>query len=130
MLELLDFLKGPRVQGVRLFRRGRDFMWGIFKEDAHAGRLPAFASGNADVDIEMLSCARFALLVTLDDEEREFAYTKGAEKSLAKAEQLGWTVVSIKKDGPRCSTALARHDRTDHPDIRLSIVVNQDNWTR
>jgi hypothetical protein len=46
----------------------------------------------------MLSCAQFALLVAHDDEEREFAYTKGAEKSLAKAEQLGWTVVSIKKD--------------------------------
>jgi hypothetical protein len=60
------------------------------------------------------------------DEEREFAYTKVAEKSLAKAEQLGWTVVSIKKD--RTTTALAPHDRSDHPGIGLSIVVNQDNW--
>ena len=32
------------------------------------------------------------------DEEREFAYTKRAEKSLAKAEQLGWTVVSMSND--------------------------------
>jgi hypothetical protein len=62
------------------------------------GRLPACAGGNADVDIEMLTCARFALLVNHDDAEREFAYTKAAEKSLATAEQLGWTVVSMKND--------------------------------
>ena len=65
---------------------------------AQTGRLPAFAGGNADVDIEMLTCARFALLVNHDDADREFAYTKAAEKSLATAEQLGWTVVSVKDD--------------------------------
>ena len=65
---------------------------------AQTGRLPAFAGGNADVDIEMLTCAKFALLVNHDDAEREFAYTKAAEKSLATAEQLGWTVVSVKDD--------------------------------
>jgi phosphoglycolate phosphatase-like HAD superfamily hydrolase len=65
---------------------------------AQTGRLPAFAGGNADVDIEMLEASRFALLVNHDDEEREFGYTKGAEKSLAKAKELGWTVVSMKSD--------------------------------
>ena len=65
---------------------------------AQTGRLPAFAGGNADVDIEMLTCAKFALLVNHDDAEREFAYTKGAEKSVEKAEELGWTVVSVKDD--------------------------------
>ena len=65
---------------------------------AQTGRLPAFAGGNADVDIEMLTCAKFALLVNHDDADREFAYTKAAEKSLATAEQLGWTVVSVKDD--------------------------------
>ncbi len=65
---------------------------------AQTGRLPAFAGGNADVDIEMLTSARFALLVNHDDEEREFAYTNAAEKSLAKAKELGWTVVSMKND--------------------------------
>jgi len=65
---------------------------------AQTGRLPVFAGGNADVDIEMLESARFALLVSHDDEEREFAYAKGAEKSTAKAEELGWTVVSMKND--------------------------------
>jgi phosphoserine phosphatase len=65
---------------------------------AQTGRLPVFAGGNADVDIEMLSSASFGLLVNHDDEEREFAYTRGAEASLAKAKDLGWTVVSMKDD--------------------------------
>ena len=65
---------------------------------AQTGRLPVFAGGNADVDIEMLESARFALLINHDDAEREFGYTNGAEKSLAEAEKLGWTVVSIKND--------------------------------
>jgi phosphoglycolate phosphatase-like HAD superfamily hydrolase len=65
---------------------------------AQTGRLPLFAGGNADVDIEMLQSARFALLVNHDDEEREFAYAKGAETALAKATELGWTVVSMKND--------------------------------
>ena len=65
---------------------------------AQTGRLPVFAGGNADVDIEMLEAAQFALLVNHDDAEREFGYLKGAEKSLAKAEELGWTVVSMKND--------------------------------
>ena len=65
---------------------------------ARTGRLPVFAGGNADVDIEMLEVARFGLLLDHDDAEREFAYTKGAEKSLAAAAEHGWTVVSMKDD--------------------------------
>jgi phosphoglycolate phosphatase-like HAD superfamily hydrolase len=65
---------------------------------AQTGRLPAFAGGNADVDIEMLQAATFAMLVNHDDEEREFAYTSGSEASLARAKELGWTVVSMKDD--------------------------------
>jgi phosphoglycolate phosphatase-like HAD superfamily hydrolase len=65
---------------------------------AATGRLSAFAGGNADVDIEMLEAAKFSLLVNHDDEQREFAYTNGAEVSLAKAKELGWTVVSMKSD--------------------------------
>jgi len=65
---------------------------------AQTGRLPVFAGGNADVDIEMLSAAAFAVLVNHDDEDREFAYTNGAEASLTKADELGWTVVSMKND--------------------------------
>jgi phosphoglycolate phosphatase-like HAD superfamily hydrolase len=65
---------------------------------ARTGRLPVFAGGNADVDIEMLSSARFALLIDHDDADREYAYTASAEASLAKAEELDWTVVSMKND--------------------------------
>jgi hypothetical protein len=65
---------------------------------AQTGRLPAFAGGNADVDIEMLEAARFAVLVNHDDSEREFAYTAAAERSLAKVAEHGWTVVSMKND--------------------------------
>jgi phosphoglycolate phosphatase-like HAD superfamily hydrolase len=65
---------------------------------ATAGRLPAFAGGNADVDIEMLESAKFSILVVHDDDEREFAYTAGAEKSVAAGERLGWTMVSVKND--------------------------------
>jgi phosphoglycolate phosphatase-like HAD superfamily hydrolase len=65
---------------------------------AQTGRTPLFAGGNADVDIEMLEAAKFSLLVNHDDEEREFGYVKGAEKSLEKASELGWTVVSMKDE--------------------------------
>ncbi|MER8185736.1 HAD family hydrolase [Kitasatospora sp. NPDC094015] len=65
---------------------------------AHTGRLPALAGGNADVDVEMLRSAGFALLLDHDDAEREFAYTKGAETALTEAADLGWTVVSMKND--------------------------------
>ena len=65
---------------------------------AQTGRLPVFAGGNADVDIEMLSCATFALLIDHDDEEREFAYATSAEASQTQAAEQGWTVVSMKND--------------------------------
>ena len=65
---------------------------------AQTGRLPVFAGGNADVDIEMLESAKFSLLINHDDDEREFAYTNGAGASMAKASELGWTVVSMKND--------------------------------
>jgi len=65
---------------------------------AQTGRLPLFAGGNADVDIEMLEPARFGLLINHDDPDREFAYTAAAEASMAKADKLGWTVVSMKDD--------------------------------
>ena len=65
---------------------------------AQTGRMPVLAAGNADIDIEMLTAASFAILVSHDDDEREYAYTSGTEKSLAKAGELGWTVVSMKND--------------------------------
>lgn len=65
---------------------------------AQTGRLPVFAGGNPDVDIEMLESARFAVLINHDDPDREFAYTAAAEASKAKAEEVGWTVVTMKND--------------------------------
>jgi phosphoserine phosphatase len=65
---------------------------------AQTGRMPVLAGGNADVDIEMLTAASFAILVNHDDGAREYAYTTAAEKSLATARELGWTVVSMKDD--------------------------------
>jgi hypothetical protein len=38
------------------------------------------------------------LLVLHDDADREFAYTSGAEKALAEANERGWTVMSMKHD--------------------------------
>ena len=38
------------------------------------------------------------LLLLHDDPQREFDYTAGAEKSLERADDEGWTVVSIKND--------------------------------
>jgi phosphoserine phosphatase len=65
---------------------------------ARTGRLPLFACGNGNVDIEMLETAKFALLVNHDDDDREYVYTQGAENSLVKAKELGWTIVSMKND--------------------------------
>jgi hypothetical protein len=65
---------------------------------ARTGRLPIFACGNGDVDIEMLETAKFAMLINHDDANREYGYTQGAENSLVKAEKLGWTIVSMKND--------------------------------
>lgn len=46
----------------------------------------------------MCEVSKFALLINHDDPNREFEYTKGAEKALAKAKELGWTIVNMKND--------------------------------
>lgn len=71
---------------------------------SRVGRRPLLAVGNSNGDIPMLRFAWHAdrptlrLLVLHDDDEREFAYTRGAEEALATAEKEGWTVVSIRSD--------------------------------
>jgi hypothetical protein len=68
------------------------------------GRRPIVAGGNSNGDIPMLNFAggpsrpALRLLLLHDDPEREFDYTAGAEKSLRRAEQDAWTVVSMKND--------------------------------
>jgi hypothetical protein len=70
----------------------------------HIGRRPILVAGNSNGDIQMLEYAEhpsrpsLSLLVNHDDEEREFAYTAGAEKSLDLAKERGWVVVSVKND--------------------------------
>lgn len=63
------------------------------------GRLPLLAAGNAAGDVEMLTAAQFALLVTHDDGDREYAYPDPA--LLATADRRGWTVASIRNDFER-----------------------------
>jgi phosphoglycolate phosphatase-like HAD superfamily hydrolase len=65
---------------------------------ARTGRRPLLAGGNADGDIDMLSQARFALLVRHDDAEREFAYDTGSENALELAKRRDWTVASMASD--------------------------------
>lgn len=68
------------------------------------GRRPVVAGGNSNGDIPMLHYtggpARHGLRLLLlhDDHEREFDYTAGAEESLERADEEGWTVISIKND--------------------------------
>lgn len=68
------------------------------------GRRPVVAGGNSNGDIPMLhytggpSRHGLRLLLLHDDPQREFDYTAGAEQSLERADQEGWTVVSIKND--------------------------------
>src|SRR4051812_5029557 len=68
------------------------------------GRRPILAAGNSNGDIPMLRYAggpsrpALRLLVLHDDDEREFAYTGGAERALEQAAAQGWTVASIKRD--------------------------------
>ena len=68
------------------------------------GARPIFAAGNSNGDIQMLQFATqgkgasLALLVTHDDDEREIAYTSGAQKSVAMAKERGWPLVSVRED--------------------------------
>ena len=65
---------------------------------ARTGRTALFASGNGDVDLEMLQEARFRLVIVHDDEEREYLVTSACENLIAAGEQGGWTMVSMKDD--------------------------------
>jgi phosphoglycolate phosphatase-like HAD superfamily hydrolase len=65
---------------------------------AHTGRLPVFAAGNGDGDIEMMDCAKFKLLINHDDTKREYSYDKGAERALNIAKDKDYKIVSIKND--------------------------------
>ena len=71
---------------------------------SRAGRRPLLAAGHYNGDAAMLHITQhrdkpfLRLLVLHDDDEREFAYTTGAEQALEQAARDGWTVVSVKND--------------------------------
>jgi hypothetical protein len=68
------------------------------------GRRPIFAAGNSNGDIEMLEFsgipdgAALRMLIRHDDADREFEYTRGAERALELTGTAGWTTVSMKND--------------------------------
>ena len=70
----------------------------------HIGKIPIIAVGNSDGDLQMLEYAfannnmSLPILVHHDDAEREYSYDKGAEKTLKKAEENNWLIVSMKND--------------------------------
>ena len=66
------------------------------------GQRPLFAAGNAVGDIEMLTAARFALLVHHDDPDREYAYDD--PHALTAAAAGGWTVTSMREDFAACGS--------------------------
>jgi phosphoserine phosphatase len=74
---------------------------------SRTGRRPVLAAGNSNGDVPMLDFTQepgkphLRLLVRHDDADREFSYTSGAEKSLAKAAMNGWTIVSMRTDWAR-----------------------------
>jgi phosphoglycolate phosphatase-like HAD superfamily hydrolase len=71
---------------------------------SRTGRRPILAAGNSNGDIPMLEFTYqpnkpyLRLLLLHDDDQREFAYTTGAERSLEQADKLGWTIVSMRND--------------------------------
>jgi hypothetical protein len=71
---------------------------------SRSGRRPMLAAGNSNGVVPMLAYARhderpsFGLLVLHDDDERELAYTTGAERALEEDAAAGGTVVSIRED--------------------------------
>jgi phosphoserine phosphatase len=86
----MDFFDDGPVKPVRIWSR--------------IGQRPLIAGGNSNGDIPMLRYAggkdrpALRLLVLHDDEEREFAYTAGAEASLEQARAHRWAVVSMRDD--------------------------------
>ena len=92
-LAQLDYLDDGPQKPIRIWSR--------------TGRRPLLAAGNSNGDIPMLDFTRhddkpfLRLLVLHDDPEREFAYTDGAEQALERADEQGWTVVSVRSDWSR-----------------------------
>jgi len=79
------------------------------------GRVPVFAAGNSDGDLQMLQWStagegrRFGLIVHHTDGEREWAYDREShvgrlDKALKQAAEAGWVVVDMQRDWSRVYT--------------------------
>lgn len=75
----------------------------------YIGRIPVFASGNSDGDLQMMQYTasgegkRFMLYLHHTDADREWAYDRNSpigrlDKGLDEAAKNGWTVIDMKKD--------------------------------
>ena len=72
----------------------------------HIGKVPVFAAGNADGDLEMLKYTAdnnslgksLEILVHHDDGVREYSYDTNSENVLIEAQRRNWTIVSMKDD--------------------------------
>jgi phosphoserine phosphatase len=68
------------------------------------GARPIFAAGNSNGDLPMLAYTAqgkrksLCLLVNHDDDERDIAYSAGAEKVLEVARARKWAVASVRRD--------------------------------
>ncbi len=70
---------------------------------SRTGRRPLLAAGDSNGDVPMLHFTQHSekpalRLLVLHDDEREIAYTGGAEHALEQAASDGWTVVSVTSD--------------------------------
>jgi phosphoserine phosphatase len=72
----------------------------------HIGKVPVFAAGNSDGDLEMLRYTAdnnslgksLEILVHHDDGVREYSYDTHTENVLIEAQGRNWTIVSMKDD--------------------------------
>ena len=68
------------------------------------GKRPIVAVGNSNGDIQMMeftahpSHPSLCLVVSHDDNERDIAYTAGAERLIEIAKAKGWTIAGVKDD--------------------------------
>lgn len=72
--------------------------------EAFLGQRPLMVVGNSDGDLAMMTYGAdragpsLSILVDHDDAAREYQYTKGAEKALARAAERNWVTVSVRND--------------------------------
>lgn len=72
----------------------------------HIGKVPVFAAGNSDVDLQMLKYVddnnkhgkSLEILVHHDDGAREYSYNKGTENALQEAKNRSWVIISMAND--------------------------------